>query len=171
MGIVRTTSLVALVLIALPAAAQEPGKVEVTPYVAAGTPNASPFGALTTIPLTPSISVETELAYRRVSDAPDLLSSSVSVLQFLPRVGRARPYVAAGLGFSQFHAPVFGADKAPIGADRRLAWTVNAGGGVSVPLTEHLGLRTDARYVDSLGQGHDQFRVAHGLSFGVGKPR
>lgn len=170
-GTSRKTWAAALVLVALPAAAQDLRPVEVTPYVASGTSGASPFGALVTIPITASVSAETELAYRHEPIAPDLLSSSASLLLFFPTIGRARPYVATGAGVSQFDVPAFGPQKTPIGAERRVAWTVNVGGGFTIPLSEHVGLRTDARYFDSLGEGHDQFRVAHGVSFGVGKPR
>lgn len=157
-----------LALAAVPARAQEPPRVEVTPFVAVGTAGAAPLGVMTTFPLTASLSAESELTYRHDSRGPDNLSASVSLLQFLPQIGRAVPYVAAGVGMTQFTAPVLGSQGGPIGAQPQLAFTVNAGGGFAVPLSDRVRLRTDARYFDSLGQGQDQFRVAHGLSFGVG---
>lgn len=163
------TGLVALG--AHPASAQDIPRVEITPFVAVGTSGASPLGVMTTFPITASLRAETELGYRHDSRGPDHLSFSTTVLQFLPRVGRAAPYVAVGAGLSQYTAPVLNLRGTPIGTERRLSWTVNAGGGFTVPLSRNLALRTDARYFDSLGQGQDQFRVAHGLSFGVGQPR
>jgi hypothetical protein len=48
--------------------------------------------------------------------------------------------------------------------------TVNAGGGLKMPMNEKLALRTDARWFKSFGpQGSEQFRVAQGISFDVGK--
>ena len=48
--------------------------------------------------------------------------------------------------------------------------TVNAGGGLKMPMNETLDLRTDARWFKSIGrQGSEQFRVAQGISFDVGK--
>ena len=48
--------------------------------------------------------------------------------------------------------------------------TVNAGGGLKMPMNENLDLRTDARWFKSFGlQGSEQFRVAQGISFDVGK--
>jgi hypothetical protein len=91
-------------------------------------------------------------------------------LYFLPRVGQATPYVAGGIGVSQYGAPVFSSNGPPIGAQPRLAMTVNAGGGLKMPMNDTLDLRTDARWFKSFGrQGSDQFRVAQGISFDVGK--
>ena len=47
--------------------------------------------------------------------------------------------------------------------------TVNAGGGLKMPMNEKLDLRTDARWFNLLGQGGEGFRVSQGISFGVGK--
>ena len=59
--------------------------------------------------------------------------------------------VAGGIGFSQYGAPLFG-------------------GGLKMPMNEKLDLRTDARWFKSFGlQGSEQFRMAQGISFDVGK--
>jgi hypothetical protein len=51
-----------------------------------------------------------------------------------------------------------------------VALTVNAGGGLKMPLNNKMDLRTDARWFKSFGkQGAEEFRVAQGLSFDVGK--
>ena len=140
------------------------------PWVALGSIAASPIGVAVTCPITPTISVETEVAYRRGEGDINAMSTSTSLLWFLPRVDRARPYVAGGVGLSQYGALLFSSDGRPIGTQPRLAMTVNAGGGVKLPMNDKLDLRTDARWFKSFGlHGSDQFRVAQGISFDVGK--
>ena len=166
-------SVFALVVFSLggvPARAQDGRPVEVTPYVALGSAGASPVGAAVTFPIASTLSVETDVAYRRGEGAIHALSSSTSLLYFLPRVRQSTPYVAAGVGLSQYGAPVFSFNGAPIGTQPRLAMTVNAGGGLKMPMNEKLDLRTDAGWFKSFGhQGSEQFRVAQGISFEVGK--
>lgn len=163
--------LVVFALAAWPAAAQDATAVEITPYVAIGSAGASPVGAAVTFPVTSTLGVETDVAYRRGEGGIHALSSSASLLYSLPRIGQSTPYVAAGLGLSQYGAPVFlFPDGHPIGTEPRLAMTVNAGGGLKVPMNEQLDLRTDVRWFKSFGrEGSEQFRVAQGLSFDVGK--
>jgi hypothetical protein len=163
-------ALVAFTLGAVPARAQDAKTVEVTPYVALGSAGASPLGAAVTFPVTSTLSVETDVAYRRGEGRIHALSSSTCLLWSLPRIGQSTPYVAAGVGLSQYGAPVFSSDGAPVGTQSRVALTVNAGGGLKMPVNEKLDLRTDARWFKSFGpQGSDQFRVAQGISFDVGK--
>jgi hypothetical protein len=163
-------ALVAFTFAALPVAAQDAQTVEVTPYVALGSEAASPIGGAVTFPITSTLSVENDVAYRRGEGDIHALSTSASLLYFLPHVGRSAPYVAAGVGLAQYGAPVFYASGPPIGTQPRVAMTVNAGGGVKVPLNDKLDLRTDARWFKSFGrQGSEQFRVAQGVSFDVGK--
>ena len=162
--------IVVLTLEALPVGAQEAKAVEVTPYVAVGSAEASPVGAAVTFPLTSTLSVETDVAYRRGEGRIHALSSSTSLLYSLPRIGQTTPYVAAGVGFSQYGAPVFSSNGPPVGTERRVALTMNAGGGLKMPMNKGMDLRTDARWFKSFGrQGSDQFRVAQGISFDVGK--
>jgi hypothetical protein len=88
----------------------------------------------------------------------------------LPRVCQATSYVAAGVGLAQYGAPVFSSGGPPIGTQRSVALTVNAGGGLKMPMNEKLDLRTDARWFKSFGRyGSEQFRVAQGVSFDVGR--
>ena len=164
-------AVLAFVVAAVPAGAQDEKTVEVTPYMALGTAAASPVGVAVTFPVTSTLSVETEVAYRRGEGDINALSSSASLLYSLPRVGQVTPYLAAGVGLSQYGAPVSSSSGGhPIGTQPRLAMTVNAGGGVKVPMNERLDLRTDARWFKSLGaQGSEQFRVAQGISLDVGK--
>ena len=161
---------VAFTLEALPVEAQDAKPVEVTPYVAVGSAATSPVGVAFTFPVTPALSVESDVAYRRGEGRIHALSSSTSLLYFLPRAGQSRPYVAVGVGLSQYGAPVFSSMGRPIGTEPRVAMTVNAGGGLKMPMNEKLDLRTDARWFKSFGlQGSEQFRVAQGISFDVGK--
>ena len=163
-------ALVAFTLAASPARAQDANPVEVTPYVALGSAGASPVGVAVTFPVTSTLSVETDVAYRRGEGGIHALSSNISLLYFLPRVGQTTPYVAAGVGLSQYGTPVFSSDGPPIGTQSRVAMTVNTGGGLKMPMTETLDLRTDARWFKSFGrQGSEQFRVAQGVSFDVGR--
>jgi hypothetical protein len=163
-------ALVAFTLAASLARAQDANPVEVTPYVAVGSAGTSPVGVAVTFPVTSTLSVETDVAYRRGEGGIHALSSNISLLYFLPRVGQTTPYVAAGVGLSQYGAPVFSSDGPPIGTESRVAMTVNAGGGLKMPMNETLDLRTDARWFNSLGgQGSEHFRVAQGVSFDVGR--
>jgi opacity protein-like surface antigen len=162
-------SLIAFTLAASSVGAQDAKPVEVTPYVALGSELASPFGAAVTFPVKSKLSVETDVAYRRAEGNINALSLSASLLYDLPRVGQATPYVAAGVGLSQYGAPIFSGDGPPIGTQSRLAIAVNAGGGLKMPMNEKLALRTDARWFKLLRQGTDQFRVAQGISFGAGR--
>jgi hypothetical protein len=163
-------ALVAFTLAAWPAEAQNAKAVEVTPYVALGSEAASPFGAAVTFPVTSTLSVETDVAYRRGEGRIHALSSSASLLYSLPRIGASTPYVATGIGLSQYGAPVVSSIGRPIGTQTRVAMTVNAGGGLKMPMNEKLDLRTDVRWFKSLGhQGSEQFRVAQGIAFDVGK--
>jgi hypothetical protein len=164
-------ALVALTLHALPVGAQDARPVEVTPYVGLGTGGASPVGAAVTFPVTSTLSVETDVAYRRGEGPMHAMSTNVSLLYFLPRVGNARPYLAGGVGLAQYGAPIFSAKGGPpIGTESRLAPTVNAGGGLQMPINKKLDMRTDARWFKSFGRlGSEQFRVAQGISFDAGK--
>jgi hypothetical protein len=157
-------------LAAVPAAAQDPQTVEVTPYVAIGTSGASPVGVAITFPITSALGVETDVAYHRGEGDTHALSSNASLLWFLPRVGQSTPYLAAGVGLAQYGAPVLALNGPPIGTQPGLAITANAGGGLKVPVNSSLDLRTDARWLKSFGtHGSEQFRVAQGISFDVAR--
>jgi hypothetical protein len=163
-------ALVAFTLAALPVSAQDSKTVEVTPYVALGSAAASPVGTAATFPVTSKLSVETDVAYRRGEGNINALSTNASLLWFLPSIGKSTPYLAGGVGLSQYGSPVFASEGPPIGTESRVGMTVSAGGGLKMPLNDKLGLRTDARWFKSFGnQGSEQFRVAQGISFGAGR--
>src|SRR6188474_3537246 len=113
-------AIVVFTLEALPVGAQETRAVEVTPYVAVGSAEASPVGAAVTFPLTSTLSVETDVAYRRGEGRIHALSSSTSLLYFLPRVGHSMPYFTGGVGLSQYGAPVLSSNGRPIGTEPRV---------------------------------------------------
>lgn len=163
-------AVVAGVIGVAPAWAQDAEHVQLTPYVAIGTAGAAPVGVAVTFPVTQALNVETDVAYRRGEGDIHALSSSVSLLWLLPRIGDSQPYAAGGVGLSQYGAPVLSSSGFPIGTVSSIALTVNAGGGLTVPMNEKLDWRTDARWFKSFGrEGSEQFRVAQGISFDMGR--
>lgn len=165
---IRVVFAAALVFVAPSVWAQTP-PVTVTPYVAFGTDGAAPVGAMITLPIAAGLSVESEVSYRRGEGDIHAMSSSLSLLQNLPKIGRVTPYLAAGVGLAQYGTPVLGSDGAPAGTAKRLGPTVNVGGGFTAPVTSAVGFRLDARYFDGLRQSGDQFRIANGVTFGSGR--
>jgi hypothetical protein len=162
-------ALVVLAVSALPVAAQDTRTADVTPYLGIGSAGASPLGIAVTFPLTSTLALEMDTAYRN-GEGIRAFSTSGSLLYSLPRVGQATPYLAGGIGLSQYGSPVFSSEGRPIGSQSRLALTVNTGGGVRLPLNRTMSLRTDARYYKSFGnQGSEAFRVAQGISFRMHK--
>lgn len=162
--------IVVLTLGAWPSGAQESQPVDVTPYVAVGSAGASPLGTAVTFPLTSKLSLEMDVAYRRGEGNIHALSTNASLLFALPAIGPTTPYVAGGVGLSQYGAPVFSSNGNPIGTVSSVALTMNAGGGLKTPVNRAIDLRTDARWFKSFGrQGSEQFRVAQGVSFHVRK--
>ena len=143
--------------------------IEVTPFVAIDSRGMSPVGAAFSFPLGSSFSIETEVGYRRGEGSLNALSSSANLLYFLPRIGRVTPYLATGVGLAQYGLPIV-RDGAVIGTQPRVAFEVNAGGGLKVPVDENWGMRTDARWFKSFGRhASEHWRVAQGVSFDVGK--
>jgi hypothetical protein len=161
---------VASVLAALPAAAQDGTPVEVTPYVGIGPAGSLPVGVVVTFPVTQTLSFETDVARQRNGGPNATLSSSYSLLYSLPHVGQSTPYLAGGVGVTQYTVPAFFSGRGvPVGTQQRLAFTVNAGGGLKMPVNDTLGWRTDARWFHTAGRGSDQFRVTQGISFAAAK--
>jgi hypothetical protein len=161
-------AVVAMMTVVVPVLAQDAPTVEATPYLALGTPGAFPVGIALTFPVTAELGVETDLAYRR--DGIHAVSASASLLYYLPRVGRSTPYLAGGLGLSQYVPPILSSGVPPARAVSANALTVNAGAGLKTSINEKLDLRTDARWFRPIGaHGAEHFRVAQGISFDVGK--
>lgn len=162
-------SLVILLLAPQVAHAQEPRPVQLTPFVAFGTDHTAPVGLMVTFPWTSSLSCEVEMSYRRGEGDLGFMSANVSLLMDLPKVGRATPYIAGGAGLSQYGAFAMSPSGAQVGAARRLALTLNAGGGLRAPVTSRVDFRSDVRFFDALGTAPDSYRIANGFSFDVGR--
>jgi opacity protein-like surface antigen len=119
--------------------------------------------------LSSTFSIETELGFRRGEGHLNALSTSANLLYYLPRVGRVTPYLATGAGLAQYGVPIV-RDGSVIATQPRVAFGVNAGGGLKVPVDENWGMRTDARWFKSLGRpASEHWRVAQGVSFDVGR--
>ena len=163
---------IALVTAGLPAAAQSrnpnnAAPVEVTPYVSFGSYPSPRVGAAVAFRLTPTLSVESEVGYRR--DMAGRLSATASLLYDLPRIGRFRPYLAAGAGLEEYTAALRLPDGA-LAAQRRTAFAINAGGGVKVPVDDKWGIRTDARWFNGLGRdAGEHWRLYNGVTFPTGR--
>jgi hypothetical protein len=166
--------------VAAPARAQEaaaapPAKraapaVQVTPFISIDSRGSSPVGAAISFPAGSNFRIETELGYRRGEGDLRALSSSGNVLYALPRLGRTTPYLATGAGLASYGIPVTSARGSVIGTEPRIAFEVNAGGGVKVAAANTWEMRTDARWFKSFGRtGSEHWRVSQGLSFDVRK--
>jgi len=156
----------------LPAAAQSTNlnngaPVEVTPYVSLGSYPSPRVGAAVSFRLTPALSVESEVGYQR--DVAGRLSATASVLYDLPRVGRLMPYLAAGAGLEEYAT----ASRLPDGtlaAQSRMAFALNAGGGLKMPVDDNWGIRTDARWFNGLGRdAGEHWRLYNGVTFPTGR--
>jgi opacity protein-like surface antigen len=156
----------------LPAAAQstdtdKTAPVEVTPYASLGSYPSSRVGVAVAFRLTPTLSVESEVGYRR--DMASRLSVTASLLYDLPRIGRFMPYLAAGAGLEEYST----ASQLPDGAlavQRRTAFAINAGGGFKVPVDDNWGIRTDARWFNGLGRdAGEHWRLYNGVTFPTGR--
>ncbi|MGE0704893.1 MAG: hypothetical protein AB7F99_15245 [Vicinamibacterales bacterium] len=170
-GTVAAATLVVIAAVSGQAFAQnehaiEPGKVEITPYVSMGSPGASRIGTAITFPVTSSVALEAEVGYRRGEGNIHALSSSLNGLYFTPRLGRLFPYVAGGIGLEEYGSPVVLPGVPGILTRPGLRLTMNAGGGIKVPMSDKLGFRTDARWFKSAGrQGAEHWRVNQGITF------
>jgi hypothetical protein len=140
--------------------------VEITPYVSLGPSASSGMGVAVRWPLAANFSVELDTGHRRAE--VNGLSSSVSLLYDLPRMGRLIPYVAGGVGVEQYGFVTETAEHRLI-IQGATALTVNAGGGLRVPVDHNWGVRTDARWSNGVGRtAPERWRVYNGVTFGVG---
>lgn len=143
--------------------------VEITPFVSIGSVLSSRVGAAIAFALTPKLSLETEIGYRRGEIGA--LSSNVSLLYNLPQLGRVTPYLAGGVGLEQYGAPV-GQPGVGLVAQSKMAFAVNAGGGLKVPIDNTWGFRTDARWFNGFGRdAGEHWRLYNGVTFGTGALR
>ncbi len=147
-----------------------PGRpVEITPYAMLGSGLASGVGTAVRWPVGARFGVELETELTRAEVTA--LNVALSLVYDLPAIGRVTPYVAAGIGLERFAKPIFTGDGPPLrGSDTGLS--LNAGGGVRVPVTDRWGFRSDVRvrHGTSRGQG-DRWRIFNGATLGVGGTR
>lgn len=142
---------------------------EVTAFVSMGSSPSSRVGTAISFPVSSDLSVEAELGYQDKETGSGALSSNISLLYSLPAKGRFSPYLAAGIGLQEFDKLITqpGSEVATM---KELAVSVNAGGGVKVPVDDRWGFRTDARWnkavVNSEAEG---WRLYQGISRGFGK--
>lgn len=140
--------------------------VEIAPYVSLGSSTSSGMGVAVRWPLGANFSVELDTGQRRAE--LNGLSSSVSLLYDLPKVGRLIPYVAGGVGVEQYGFATASAEHGLV-TQAATAFTVNAGGGLRVPVDHNWGVRTDARWSNGLGRtAPERWRVYNGVTFGAG---
>src|SRR5262245_30335628 len=144
---------------------QSGASAEITPYAFLGSNTSTGAGVAVRWPLAKPLSLELETSYRRAEIGG--LSSNLSLLFDLPRVGPATPYLACGVGLDQY-----GTAELPAGtvvARERTALSVNAGGGVRVQTNQNWGVRADARWFNDLGSGPERWRLYNGVTFGGGR--
>ena len=140
--------------------------VEITPFVSLGSNASSGVGAAVRWPLGSNFSLEVEMAGRWSEIIA--LSTSASLLFDLPTIGPATPYVAAGIGLDQYGFPVELPGHA-VATQTGTAVTVNAGGGVRVPVAGSWGVRTAARWSNGIGsKAPERWRLYNGVTFGPG---
>jgi hypothetical protein len=138
----------------------------ITPFVALGSPTAARVGASVLFPVGRRTFVETEVGYRGGDGAG--ASVSAGLLYDLPAVGRATPYVAAGIGLEENVSAV--GVPGGLAISQSVAFTVNAGGGLRVPIDRQWGWRADARWFNGLGRSApEKWRVYNGISLGTGR--
>jgi hypothetical protein len=149
-------------------AGQPRAGVEITPYVSIGSSATSGIGAAVRWPLCTNLGVEWEVSQRYAE--LNALGSSVSLLFDLPKIGVVTPYLAGGIGIEQYGYATSG-PAASIVTHAGTTLTVNAGGGVRVPVDDKWGLRADMRWSNGLGsQAPERLRLYNGITFGAGKP-
>ena len=147
-----------------------PGRpIEITPYVLMGSASASGAGAAVRWPIGSRFGVELETEVKRAQITA--VNVALSLVYDLPAIGRVTPYVAAGVGLERFGKAYYRPDGPPLlGSDTGL--TVNAGGGVRVPVNDRWGVRSDARWLYGSGRdAPDQWRIYNGATLGVGGKR
>src|SRR5204863_9169688 len=112
---------------------------EITPYVFLGSGTSSGVGAAVRWPLASGFSVELETGYRRAEIGA--VSSNLSVLFDLPKLGSVIPYVGGGVVLDQYGTPEVVAGH--VVAREKTGFSVNAGGGIRVQADQNWGVRAD----------------------------
>ena len=146
--------------------AAAPASVTITPFVSLGSPYSSRIGGAIAFPLNKDTSLEAEFGYRH--QELNALSAHLSLVRDLPSLGRIKPYLAAGIGLEEYGAPL-PQPNGTVATLGRMALSVNAGGGVKVPVDETWGIRADARWFNGIGgQAGEHWRLFNGVTFKAG---
>jgi hypothetical protein len=146
--------------------AAAPAPVTITPFVSLGSPYSSRVGGAIAFPLNKETSLEAEFGYRR--QELNAVSAHLSLIRDLPSLGRIKPYLAAGIGLEEYGAPL-PQPNGRVATIGRMALSVNAGGGVKVPVDETWGIRADARWFNGIGdQAGEHWRLFNGVTFKTG---
>ena len=148
--------------------------VEVTPFVASGGDSSS-VGAAVRWPFMSRLSLEFEAEYRHIPARPTYnslenngVNGNVNLVVDMPALWRVRPYLLGGGGLEHYN---FLVQPEPFFVrDAGVAFVVNAGGGVRVPINDRFGLRTELRWTDGWTKGDPGggFRMFYGATVGVG---
>jgi hypothetical protein len=140
--------------------------VEITPFASLDSSFSVRTGAAINFAWTPKIKIESEI---EIDGSNDAFATSVAALYSMPHTVRVVPYLAAGLGLEQYAFLV----TLPLGTGvpvLRLSPTVNLGAGLNVPIGANWSLRSDVRWIGSVGErAPDHVRVFGGITFGAGR--
>jgi hypothetical protein len=146
---------------------QSLNNAEVSPFVSLGSATSSRLGVAIRWPLASNLSAELETGYRH--GEMHALSSHVSLLYDLPALGRVVPYVAGGVGVEQYGVALE-TPGGPLVTHPQTAMSLNAGGGVRVPVNQRWGVRSDARWFNGLGRtAPERWRLYNGVTLGRGR--
>jgi hypothetical protein len=145
------------------APASDPVNVRVTPFVAAASDMAPRVGASLSFGVRKNLSIETELGHR-----PSVWSSNVSLVGNLPGAWRLFPYVAAGGGLQHARFTQQGPVWLAPAVLQDLAFVVNLGGGVDIPIDRRFGYRVDVRWFNPVGgEQREGWRIYQGITIGL----
>ena len=141
--------------------------IEITPHVSTGSGQSTGGGVAVRWDVAPKLGLELETEVRRTQITA--VNFALNLLYDLPAIGRVVPYASAGIGMEQYAAAVF---LPHLGVVQKTgtALTVNAGGGLKIPVDDRWGIRTDARWINGIGrEAPEHWRVYNGATFNVGK--
>ena len=147
------------------AALGDPAPVMLTPFVSLGSSTSSRIGGAVSFLVAPRTSIEGEVGYR-----DNAVDASVGLVYDLPRLGRITPYLAGGVGLQEYSTLESSSNTGVLFA-RHTGLTVNAGGGLRVPIDRNWGVRSDARWFNGIGgQAPERWRLYNGVTLGRGRP-